>query len=249
MKGSYEYATRLPQSDELFGDGATVYQNLELRPEASHNVNLGVLLETPIGAAGELSCEVTGFLRSTQNMILELLMSNLRDTHFVNVFAVRTLGTDGVLRWVAPGELFTLQQNLTFQDQRNVSTRGRYAPSRGERVPNRPYFFANSSAQLRLAGVGAPNAVLTLGWNLRYVRSFLMGWEGTADLDSERIPDQLSQDVSVSYALEGPLKLAFTIDVTNLTDAHIEDVLGVQNPGRAAFFKVSVQWEPTRKAT
>ncbi len=41
VKASYEYATRLPNPYETFGDGVLVVANLELDPEVSHNVNLG----------------------------------------------------------------------------------------------------------------------------------------------------------------------------------------------------------------
>lgn len=41
VKASYEYASRLPLTDELFGDGALVFPNLGLLPEASHNANFG----------------------------------------------------------------------------------------------------------------------------------------------------------------------------------------------------------------
>lgn len=39
-KLSYEYVYRLPRQDEIFGDGQLILENLELRPESSHNVNL-----------------------------------------------------------------------------------------------------------------------------------------------------------------------------------------------------------------
>src|SRR5690606_15147578 len=40
-KLSWEWATRLPRPDEVFGDGALVDPNLALEPETSHNLNLG----------------------------------------------------------------------------------------------------------------------------------------------------------------------------------------------------------------
>ncbi|MEO1233978.1 MAG: TonB-dependent receptor plug domain-containing protein, partial [Myxococcota bacterium] len=40
-KASYEWAARLPRAEEVFGNAVLVGPNLELRPEESHNVNLG----------------------------------------------------------------------------------------------------------------------------------------------------------------------------------------------------------------
>jgi len=40
-KISYEYATRLPRPDELFGNGVLVDSYASLKPEQSHNLNGG----------------------------------------------------------------------------------------------------------------------------------------------------------------------------------------------------------------
>src|SRR5690606_3655852 len=51
-KASYEFATRLPTPDELFGNGDLIAHNLDLEPEVSHNFNLGFTLEqmrSPLG--------------------------------------------------------------------------------------------------------------------------------------------------------------------------------------------------------
>lgn len=45
-KASYEWATRLPRAEEIFGDGARVTDNLELLPERSHNANIGIALDS-----------------------------------------------------------------------------------------------------------------------------------------------------------------------------------------------------------
>ncbi|MDE6511532.1 MAG: TonB-dependent receptor, partial [Muribaculaceae bacterium] len=42
LKASYENTVRLPLARELLGNGTTVYPNLRLRPEKSHNFNLAL---------------------------------------------------------------------------------------------------------------------------------------------------------------------------------------------------------------
>ena len=44
-KASYEYATRVPDAQELFGDGLLMASNAALLPEKSHNLNVGLTLE------------------------------------------------------------------------------------------------------------------------------------------------------------------------------------------------------------
>lgn len=241
-KASYEYATRLPRPDEVFGDGALVAPNLDLTPESSHNANLGVLSELPLGEH-LLAGEITGFLRDTEDMIVELATADRVHSIHQNVFSVRTLGVDGMLRWASPARLVTLQANGTWQDQRNVSERGAFAPFNRQRVPNRPWLFANTLAMLHLAGFGSSNAALDVAYYTRYVHGFLPGWADTGAVNPrEVIPDQLLHSVEVSYSLDGPWRLDVALDLQNLTDARAYDVLGVQKPGRATFVKVGVCW-------
>ncbi|MCA9641723.1 MAG: TonB family protein, partial [Myxococcales bacterium] len=54
-KASYEYATRLPRPDEVFGDGVLVLPNLELEPERSHNANIGPSIELKRSALGDVT--------------------------------------------------------------------------------------------------------------------------------------------------------------------------------------------------
>jgi vitamin B12 transporter len=241
-KGSYEYALRLPRPDELFGDGALLAPNLELEPETSHNANLGALLESELHpGVGTLALEVTGFLRHTRGMIVRLIAEDRVHSIHQNVFTVRTLGADGMLRWDAPRRWLSLQTNATYLDQRNASERGPFAAFEGQRVPNRPWLFSNASATVRAVGVAAERDELSFAWVTRYVHSFLPGWGDTSARDvTNRIPTQITQSASVAYSVRGAYDVHFALDVSNLTDERVYDVLGVQRPGRAAFLKVTL---------
>jgi outer membrane cobalamin receptor len=244
-KASYEYAMRLPRPDEVFGDGALIAANLELSPETSHNANIGALLAHELGpSAGGLSAEVTGFLRYTDGMIVRLIADDRVHSIHQNVFTVRTLGVDGMLRWESPRRWLELQTNATYLDQRNGSSNGPFAAFEGQRVPNRPWLFANASGVLRLRNLGTDHDELALSWVTRYVHEFLPGWENTsARDDTDGIPSQLTHSASAEYLVRGPYTFAASLDLSNLTDERVYDVLGVQRPGRAAFFKMTVCWE------
>jgi len=62
-KLSYEYTTRLPGPDELFGDGVLVLANLSLRPELSHNANLEFSVDDWRTGIGSFRGSVGGFAR------------------------------------------------------------------------------------------------------------------------------------------------------------------------------------------
>jgi hypothetical protein len=241
-KASYEYATRLPRPDELFGDGALLLANLDLSPESSHNANVGVLFDLGFGdGGGRVGGEVAGFMRYTKDMVVRLLAEDRVHSIHQNVFDVRTLGADATLRWSSPGRWISLQLNGTYQDQRNDSERGSFSAFRGERVPNRPWLFANASADVHVPGVGEERADLGLSWVTRYVHEFLPGWAGSGTPgERDRIPTQLVHSLGITYSVPGPSRVDVALDLTNLTDAEVYDVLGVQKPGRAAFFKISI---------
>jgi vitamin B12 transporter len=242
-KASYEYATRLPRPDEVFGDGSLVLPNLALSPETGHNANIGVLIETdPAFGAGGVSLEASGFLRHTERMVVRLLAEDRVHSIHQNVGTAQTLGLDGVARWTTPLRLLTLQVNATWQDQRNRSERGAFTAFDGQRIPNRPWLFANGSATLRFPELGAAAAELSLSWITRYVQAFRAGWEQGAGDETNRIPAQLTHAASALYSLAGPWTLDFALDLSNVTNARVFDVLGVQRPGRAAFFKITIGW-------
>jgi vitamin B12 transporter len=243
-KLSYEFATRLPRPDEVFGDGSLVIPNLELAPETGHNANVGALAQlSSERGLGSLSIEGTGFLRYTEDMVVRLLAQDRIHSIHQNVSTARTIGVDGMAQWVSARRLVTLQANVTWQDQRNQSDLGAFAPFEGERIPNRPWLFANASASLRLPQLGAPNAELSLSWVTRYVHEFLAGWEGTATADdNSRIPAQLTHSIGAVYSVFSPWTVEAALDLANVTNERVYDVLGVQRPGRAAFFKLTIGW-------
>ena len=244
-KLSYEYAARLPRSDEIFGDGALTLANLELIPETSHNGNVGIQLQRELAPhLGRIAFEATGFLRRTSNMLVRLLAQDRVHTVYQNVFEVSTLGVDGSLSWESAARWLGLQANATFQDQRNASDAGPFAPFADQRVPNRPWLFANASLTVRIPKLGADTAELSLSWFTRYVHAFLPGWEDTTQPDdTNRVPSQLTHALSLLYSVAGPYRIDLALDVTNISNARVYDVLGVQKPGRAAYFKITVGWE------
>ena len=71
LKASVEQAYRLPDADEILGDGLFIRNNPNLRPEQSLNVNLGWMAsQLALGKEGNLSFEPTLFYRDTRDLIL-----------------------------------------------------------------------------------------------------------------------------------------------------------------------------------
>ena len=240
-KLSYEYATRLPRVEEVFGDGALTQANLELRPEVSHNLNAGAAARIESVTAGSVRAEVNLFYRDTEDLIRRTGAALYYS--FQNVAHARTLGVEGSARIASQGDRASLDLSGTLLDSRNRSSSGPYAAQEGDRIPNRPYAFGSVTFTLRWPGVAAANDVLSTSWSSRYTHEFFRNWESLGAREGKAtIPSQLVHTVSVVYEVRKPgATVATSLELQNLTDERCYDFFGVQRPGRAAFFKIIFQ--------
>nr|WP_171447458.1 TonB-dependent siderophore myxochelin receptor MxcH [Corallococcus carmarthensis] len=240
-KASYEWATRLPRPDELFGDGLLIADSLDLQPETSHNFNLGLGYASEPTPAGGFRANVGGFARLAE----QLIFLTARGSYYAyeNVVAARSLGVLGAAGWTSPGRYLSLDGNASWQDLRNTSTEGRYADFNGQRLPNRPYLTANGSAQGRLTGMLRFQDELLVTWRTRYVDSFLLAWEGVGSQDSKlRIDSQLTHALALTYVIRDmTTRLSWTLDFQNITNAQTFDFYGVQRPGRIIAAKFTLE--------
>jgi vitamin B12 transporter len=236
-KASYEWATRLPSVDEIFGDGILVQPNLELAPETSHNANLGARVDVE-GRRGAVTADVNLFARLADRLIV--LLGDDRFFTYQNVWSARIVGVEGSVGWVSPGEWASLETAWTVQDIRNASSEGTFAPYEGDRIPNRPWLLGSASGTVRKRGFVRAGDELSGFASSRYVHPFFRGWESIGQRELKQvIPRQLTHSVGVTYAMRGLTPLVTTFEIQNVTDARVFDSFGVQRPGRAFFVKIS----------
>lgn len=240
-KVSYEYAMRLPTADELYGDGDVVLENLSLRPERSHNVNLG-LSAAHDSVLGVFSASVEGFARFSEDFIAQLGAEDFVTN--VNIWDARVIGVEARAGWMVPkGEWLAVDGRVTYQDLRNRSTEGELAPQSGDRIPNVPYLLANAGVDLRGTELLLRKNTVELGYSARYVHDFLRGWESLArKADRLTIDAQLTHNLSFLHAIEiGGVASTATFEVHNLTNARVFDFYGLQRPGRSFHTKITLQ--------
>lgn len=242
VKASYEWATRLPTAGEIFGDSLFIGHNLDLRPERSHNVNLEYALDGVDSPVGTWRGQVTGFYRHVDDQIE--LQGNNDEFTYNNVTTARALGVETAAGWTAPGGVAALDGNLTYVDLRNISEQGAFAAYAGDRIPNRPYLFANGAARASTDDVVLQGDTVSLAWRTRYVHWFYRGWESVGLKSSKQfIPTQLQHGVTVTHSVDtGERVLTTTFEVQNLTDAKLYDFFGVQRPGRAFYVKTTLDF-------
>jgi outer membrane cobalamin receptor len=238
-KASYEYATRLPRPDEVFGDAVLVVANLGLEPEVSHNANVGPRLELWDATLGEWTADVNGFLRESDRLVV--LLGNERNSSYQNVYQARSLGIESALSWLSPGRYVALEGTFTWQDVRNASSSGTFGGFEGDRIPNRPYLFASWGARLRFANLPGAADTLQPFYDGRYVHSFFRGWESQGLREFKQVVDsQVTHSAGVSWTLDRYVwRSTLTFEVDNFTDAKVFDNFGVQRPGRAYYLKLT----------
>ncbi|WP_148314546.1 TonB-dependent siderophore myxochelin receptor MxcH [Sorangium cellulosum] len=240
-KASYEWATRLPRPDEVFGDGAMIVDNLDLSPETSHNGNLGFTIDARDTPSGAWRLDANGFLRAIDRLIV--LDNHTQPATYVHVTGARSLGIEAVAGWTSPGEYVALDGNITYEDFRKTSDEGNFAGSEGERMPNRPWLVANGSARVQLQQLFAPRDTISLTWDTRYVHEFYVGWANVGLPESKaKLPSQLLHSLALTYVVrDAPRVVSFTIEARNLTDAWASDFHGVQRPGRTLSSKATLE--------
>lgn len=237
-KLSYEYSVRLPEPREIFGNGAQVGENLELRPERSHNINLTLLVDYFQTSAGDLDASMTGFYRDAQDLVV--LLGRAEVFFYENVYRAQVMGIEGAATWVTPGEFLELGANATYQDLRNRADEGLFAQFKDDRIPNKPYLFANGRARLKKKALVQADDELTFTWYSRYVHRFFKNWESVGPDEGRPVIDaQLVHSAVVTYAekVEAGREISFSLEAQNLTDSKVFDFYGVQRPGRVVFFK------------
>ncbi|MCE7059531.1 TonB-dependent receptor [Dyadobacter sp. CY343] len=239
---SAEAATRLPEQDEMFGDGNFHRSNFLLKPEKSTNINLGFRTER----RNAYSLEVNSFYRITRDLILRMPIDFLF-TQNQNVESVKGLGfeTDlsvSLTRWLRANG------NFTYQDFRLFDTGNRLKEK--SRLRNTPYFFANLGLNSTLSNIG--RGKLNLYYYFTFVREYyldyvpkslepdgFMGLWGRAKFDAPNIiPDQGLHSAGFTYSPAGD-RFSIGFQAKNFLNARVYDNFRIQNAGRSLHFKVN----------
>jgi vitamin B12 transporter len=242
-KASYEYAARLPTPDELFGDGGLVVDNLELRPERSHNYNLALVVEDAPTAIGSLRARLAATHRRIESLILPLNRGSYYE--YDNVLAARARGFDAAVGYTAPRGIVGIDANVGFEDVRNTSELGPGARFSGDRLPNLPHLRAAALAFARIAPGFFSRDELELAVNVRHVGAFFLGWEsaGRSEIKLET-PSQTLYGLSLAYTTAGDrARFTSSFEVQNLSDARAFDFYGVPRPGRSFHLKITANYE------
>jgi hypothetical protein len=116
------------------------------------------------------------------------------------------------------------------------------APQGDDRIPNRPWLFANGTAGALIQDLITQRDRLSFDWTTRYVHPFFRGWESIgAPQFKQRVPAQVLHSIAVAYgAAVRTGSVTGSVEVLNLLDAPAFDFFAVQRPGRSVFGKIVI---------
>lgn len=239
IKASYERSIRLPIARELLGNGSTVYANVALEPESSHNFNLGFFGTWHPSASHTLYYEANGFLRNVDNFIQMQVIEKEGLLQYKNVPAVHIKGLEGEIRYNWLNKLH-ITGNLSYQDardQQKFKTDGKPSATYNNRLPNRPWLFGSAEICYTFHNVILPESKLRLNCNYEWVHWYFLTWEAYGSYENKsRIPTQHICNAGLSYSWANDA-YSLSIECSNFLDQTAYDNYKLQKPGRAFFAK------------
>lgn len=235
LKASYQRAIRLPNSQELFGDGIITFPAAGLKPEKSHNFNLGFLIDkNDILGLSRLQFEVNGFYMQVSDMIK--LMKQHMAAGYVNAEKVHIKGIETELKLDITPTVYAYG-NLTYQDLRDVLNYlpGTQAPNptKGLRLPNIPYLFANFGAEYHRDQL-FKNWHIKAFWDGKFTDEFFYFWELT-ELQKRRIPRSFVNDIGLLLTYKN--KYSVALECHNMMNKEVWDQFRQPLAGRTFHLK------------
>ncbi len=238
LKASYEHTYRMPEGNELFGDGANLSENAQLNPEESHNYNIGAIHQFTIKKNHDITTEASYLFRNANNFIRATVSDPT--SKFTNEPAVQASGIEGSIKYTYK-TLFKISANGTYQVLKNMAQyneQGKVNYTYLNQVPNIPYLFANLNTSIHFQNVQYKDDHLTIGYAANFVEEYFLKWAiyGNAD-EKLTIPRQLSHDLNIGYSLKkGTYNIS--LECRNIFDAQLFDNFLLQKPGRAFYVKL-----------
>lgn len=238
IKASFEDTYRLPEAEEMFGNGLLLLANPSLEPEKSKNFNFGALFGKKFGKH-LVNVEANYLLRLPENLIRTVASGVLSQNENLANSEIRCYE---VALSYGFKDFFKLEVNGAYQDMINTvfNTNGEPDYLYGDRLPNIPYLFGNVALTLNSKELGKNKSRMSLYYSLNYVEEFFLRWPSQGAAESKNvIPTQITQNISLSYtAFDG--KYNATFSCTNLMNSELYDNFRVQKPGR--MFSVKLRY-------
>ena len=240
IKTSHERALRLPNNQELFGDGVLLTPSVSLQPETSYNFNLGVVYDRFLLPSGNrIQAEWNGFLMYVSDLIQ--LGGNGISTGYVNYAKAKIFGTDLEIKSDITSNLYA-SINATVQ---KVIDNNEYIPGTDNvpnpthelQIPNIPTAFANWNIEYHTAGLLGKETSSRIIYEGSFTNRFNFGFAISA-FDNLEIPSFVTHNLVYEQSFQKD-KYTLTLEARNLFDAIVINNWNQPLPGRN--FKLRVR--------
>lgn len=250
FKLSYENAYRLPDEYEIFGDARLVKENMDLKPEKSHNLNFNVDYNTK-KTANNFALSGGLFYRKVEDIIF--LQLDIPFNRYINYEKAEVKGVEVEANYI-PNSRWNIGFNATYQDIRRVDiSEAVFKNLENSRIPNVPYLFGNFWFNSNFKNIFNKQDRLDFNWNANYTHRFFLHaipknqeppLFGSVDKieTSLLIPrdgrvGQFSHNAGIYYHFANQ-KLALSLECRNIGNVRLYDNFNVQKPGRSFNFKI-----------
>ncbi|MHC8950145.1 TonB-dependent receptor domain-containing protein [Sphingobacterium hungaricum] len=236
IKASYELTNRMPTPYEMFGDVENQEANGNLRPEKSHNVNLGANYNFSLEEDHRFVVGSSLIYRYASDFIYNRLNNNQSKLVADNREGVETWGADADARYSYKNWL-TVGGSITYQylqnKQKYEPNYSKVSPLYNDQMPNIPYLFGHADASVIFNDFLNKGNTLNVGYNLLYVHEFYLYWPSRGG-QKLVVPQQFTHDFNLVYSLaDSRYNIGF--EAKNVTNAKVYDNFSLQKPGRAFY--------------
>lgn len=240
LKTSYENTYRLPEVEEMFGNGLQLLAAPGLKPEKSQNINFGILMQKSL-QKHHFMAEAAYLYRLPTNLIRNQPLGNT--SKYENLQSAKASIVEGTIKYNY-NRFLNAEINGTYQyivNNQEFEASGRENYLYGAQLPNTPYLFGNATLGCTFHKVGSETGSLNLSWSTLFVESFWLKWPVNGDRergDKKGIPRQISHDFRLSYSLlDGRYNISLAC--TNVLNSKLYDNFALQKPGRGFSVKLS----------
>ncbi len=243
IKASAAYDVRLPSGEELVGDGFLIEPAGNLNPERNASFNAGFMYDSRYNGRNRFQWEINGFMMFLKDMIR--LTGGSLQSKYENFGQMRTLGVELETKWDATPWLY-LWGNLTYQDLRDTR---KYQPgsmvanpTKGDRIPNIPYFFTNIGAELHRENFfGGKGQNTRLFVDCSFVEEYFYNFEQSIHQE-RRIPRAETVNAGLEHSFRDRT-IFLKFQMNNVTDKQVFSEFNRPLPGRNFSVKLRYIWK------
>ncbi|HCC51064.1 MAG TPA: TonB-dependent receptor [Porphyromonadaceae bacterium] len=244
-KFSISHNVRLPDTEELFGDGITIKPSVDLKPEVSNNLNLGLIMDRNdfIGLS-RFQFETNLYYMYLTDMI-SLFPANLRMI-YTNLGKTQIMGFDFDLKLDITPKLYSYF-NLTCQDIKDklkwkTEDKSIENPTYNKQVPNIPRFYFNYGLEYHTKGLLGKNELSRIYIDASYIDKFNWSWQ-MSDLPEQKKKWLIPQSHLVTAGFQQSFwknKISLGFEVENIFND--ESYMEFKKPLQGRTFKIKFRF-------